>query len=155
MAVNKKRKRKTAGNRVRHPKRYIQWRELVISFLATIVVVMFVQQEIQDLYQFYRREDVIQTVSESISHVPVIVQGGEEPVYIEGLPSTVTVYIEGNKDLVEQIDFQQMWVTTDDITTLTEDSGLIRLKLARPLSENVSVTISPSHVYITVRSAEL
>lgn len=126
-------------------------KSLIISLLAALGLVLFVYTNSPE-YQYYQNNrDEINRVTETLSNIPVVVnkQLVEDDVIIEGLPTTVTVQLTGDKVYMGQVDTGSIYVEAF-IEQVIDDKQTVRLGL-KNIPEQLTGETLPTMVVVKVQ----
>lgn len=126
-------------------------KSLIISLFATLGLVLFVYTNSPE-YQYYQNNrDEINRVTETLSNIPVVVnkQLVDEDVIIEGLPTTVTVKLTGDKVYMRQVDTGSIYVEAV-IEQVIDGQQTVRLGL-KNIPEQLTGETLPTRVVVKVQ----
>lgn len=124
----------------------------ILSLILALVLFVFVKTERSSRSPLELFQNVSEVTTETVSNVPVNIEGDVEQYYVTGLPESVTVKLSGPSNIIDQIleskDFQ---VVTEDLTDFEEGNHYIQLHV-KDASDSVKYEISPSSVNITLET---
>ena len=100
----------------------------ILSLILALVLFVFVKTERSSRSPLELFQNVSEVTTETVSNVPVNIEGDVEQYYVTGLPESVTVKLSGPSNIIDQIleskDFQ---VVTEDLTDFEEGNHYIQL----------------------------
>lgn len=118
--------------------------------MACLLVVQ-VQLDARAKFDDYRANNDTRAIIEGvITDVPVIIRGGQEALNIKGLPQTVSVKVRGVEDVLDKVDLNRLYVSTNNLEGVPEGRTLIAYELVNQLDEDVVVDIIPTMTYVDV-----
>ncbi|MCZ0717555.1 YbbR-like domain-containing protein [Aerococcus kribbianus] len=122
----------------------------VLSLILALVLFVFVKTERSNQSPLQLFQNVSELSTETVSNVPVHIEGDVDNYYVTGLPESVTVKLTGPSNVINQtLESQDFKVVTEDLSNLEEGNHYIQLQM-RNVSDNISYEISPSSVNITL-----
>lgn len=123
---------------------------LILSLVLSFVLFIFVKTERYNANPLQLFQNVSEVSTETVSNVPVNIEGNVDQFYVTGLPETVTVKLTGPSNIVDRtLENQDFKVVTEDLSELKAGNHYIQLKMDN-LSDSISYEISPSSVNITL-----
>lgn len=118
---------------------------LFVSFICAIGLYIVVKMETDAMINF---RDSLQRI-ETLNNVDVLLDNYGDKLHIDGLPETVTVNIQGDDEVVKNLDFSDVYVTIQDMDKLVEGQQMVRLE-AKQVPEGMQVQVIPSKSFIDV-----
>lgn len=126
-------------------------KSLIISLFATLGLVLFVYTNSPE-YQYYQNNrDEINRVTETLINIPVVVNNQlvDDDIIIEGLPTTVTVKLTGDKVYMGQVDTGSIYVEAV-IEQVIDGQQTVRLGL-KNIPEQLTGETLPTMVVVKVQ----
>ncbi|MGX7106173.1 CdaR family protein [Hutsoniella sourekii] len=123
---------------------------LVSLFIACLLFVFVRSQGSMSRQQVEETPEVASvSTTETVSNVPVTVNGDNDKLFVTGLPSTVSVKITGPKNIISQVIKDPMAVQTEDLSKLEPGNQTIRLEMVNGV-EDLDYVIEPTRVLVDI-----
>lgn len=125
-----------------------------LSLLLALILFLFVKTENYQDNPVSYFTNISETTTETLSNVPVYIEGDVQDYYVTGLPDSVSVELTGPRNIIEQtLESDDFRVVTEDLTDIGVGTHYIQLEVQN-ISENVEYQISPSSVNVTVHELQ-
>lgn len=123
---------------------------LILSLILAIILFLYVKTEYYNNNPAALFNNISETSTETVSGIPVYVQGNVDNYYISGLPDKVSVQLSGPSNIISQtLDSNKFRVVTQNLSSLGVGTHYIQLQI-EDISSELQCQISPSTVQITI-----
>lgn len=127
------------------------WLAKILSLFLAVLLFFYVSYENQNRFQTNRHNNGASVVSsEVLTNLPIEVNIDSNQYFVTGLPDSATLRMEGPQAVLFQTSVTQNFtISTPDLNELGVGEHRINL-IANGLSEEISYSISPAEITITI-----